>query len=171
MIRTSPKLPNKVLRIVPQMNDVSTLGGEKASVNGVHLCTCTTCGARYFENNYTKFDPDQNEVCPGRPICLGCVHVQNKTFNGTILLEGLTSPQNHDEIVELVRCISHESWLVNPEWQILDWKTETERIQLKTTNAGLAIRIGKAVQRVFEGKLRITKTIDGTYADVFWKCP
>lgn len=171
MIRTSPKLPNMVRRIVPQMNDVSTLGGEKASVNGVHLCTCTTCGARYFENNYTKFDPDQNEVCPGRPICLGCVHVQNKTFNGTILLEGLTSPQNHDEIVELVRCISHESWLVNPEWQIFDWKTETERIQLKTTNAGLAIRIGKAVQSVFEGKLRIAKTIDGTYADVFWKCP
>lgn len=171
MIRTSSKLPNKVRRIVPQMDDDSTSGGKKASVNGVHLCTCTICGARYFENNYKNFDLNQNEVCPGRPICLGCVQVQNKSFNGSILLEGLTSPQKHDEIVELVHCISHESWLVNPEWQIFDWKTETERIQLKTTNAGLAIRIGKAVQRVFDGNLRITKTIDGRYADVFWKYP
>ena len=169
MSRSTSKLPAGAGRHPARQNLDSTTTREKRAQAGELVCK--SCGAQYHEKHWYTIDQSLkfgDNAKMKETLCPGCYRVQNKIFNGRVVLQGSVLRDKPDELMKVIERVTHECWLDNPTSQMFDVDKSDGQLELKTTTEWLATRIGKSLKRAYKGELHINSSPDKRNVDVVW---
>ena len=135
---------------------------------------CPVCDA-FFENKHwypagekvgektdIKFENASKSLCPG------CFAVEHQIAEGEVRLESPELVQHGDEVLNLIANVEAQCQRDNPKSRIFTIKREGSLIEFKTTTKWLATRIGKQIQKAFNGSLAIKRAPYEKYVRVHW---
>jgi hypothetical protein len=140
---------------------------------------CEICGDIYADRRWSKpadargtrkhlhFRPANKVVCPA------CKRVREGVPSGFLHLEGEFLAAHRDEIERLVRNEAERASEDNPLARIMKWEPgEKERrgsLTVTTTTEHLAQRLGRAVEKAYNGKVRYDFSHENKLAHVWWR--
>ena len=135
---------------------------------------CTNCGAICVEKHWSiDIDKAQN-ILQGDHIrdvlCPGCKKIKEQIHCGEVIIEGSFSPADKEAFLRIVKHTEEKSWLRNPMSKITSILNEKDRIEIQTTTALLAERIGKELDKFHKGKLEIKRSPGEKFTRVLWLC-
>jgi NMD protein affecting ribosome stability and mRNA decay len=133
-------------------------------------CYCTNCGAIGFQKRW-YFDPVQEQTLRQDKdaevvLCPGCTRVEQQLYEGEIVLAKSNTSALIGEIIALIKHTEGKCWYKNPIAKIAGVTEEGEILHIQTTTKFLAERIGKKLQKTFNGHLE-TKRSD-EIVRVYW---
>ena len=125
------------------------------SMNGVAVCN--KCRA-VFQNKRWSIDEDlyaskikeknvQSIQCPA------CKKVRDNFPGGILKLKGPFLHEHKSEILNLIRNEEQKAMGFNPLERIMDIVMTPKGVEITTTNEKLAQRIGKSIQKAYQGKV------------------
>lgn len=128
---------------------------------------CPSCGATYRQGRWTwNPAPEQAHRTP----CPACRRVRDGYPAGVVLVEGGFAARHRDEIQALVRNVEDREKHERPLKRIM---SRAERdggvLEIATTDAHLARRIGDALWRAYQGELDYQYTDAENLLRVHWK--
>lgn len=137
------------------------------------MAICTTCKAIYqnkrwfydeelYRKNFTK-------ETTNRVTCPGCQKVQDRYYEGVLVLEGKFFSEHKDEILTLVNKEAQKVAQRSPLERIIQIVPEGDsRVSVETTTEKLAQRLGRAVYRAYKGELDFRWSEMNKFARVYW---
>lgn len=160
--------PSGVGRHGPRQGLSSSTTKEKKARSG--YLVCSQCLAEYHEKHW--YSTDSSLEAPDRvrmeSICPGCYRVEKRIWNGEVIIEGLDKFASRSELTSLLKRVEHECWLDNPTSRILGTIETEDKLEIKTTTAWLARRLGKEVESAFRGHLEINELTDKEMLYIHW---
>lgn len=160
--------PSGIGRHSPRQGLPSGTSKEKKAQPGFRVCS--QCGAEYHDKHW--YSADSSLEVPDRvreeSVCPGCYRVEKRIWNGEVLIEGLDKLVSKSELKSLLKRVEHECWLDNPTCRIIGTVETEARLEMKTTTAWLARRLGKEVEKAFNGRLEINELTDKEMVYVHW---
>lgn len=133
---------------------------------------CTGCHAVYHLKHW-RFDEDlyrhSNQRSDVRRItCPACQKVADNYAEGTVVLSGDFLGAHHDEIMNLITNEEERAKGINPLERIVRVTDDGTGVTVTTTNEKLAQRIGRALQKAYQGAVTYRWSEDTKYAHVTW---
>jgi len=101
-------------------------------------------------------------------ICPGCRKVQVKDPGGVLTLAGGFWQQHRDEILNLIHNEEKRAIGTNPLERVIDIETDGDRLVVQTTNEKLVQRLGRALQKAYDGAVVYKWSEDNKVARVNW---
>lgn len=146
-----PQMTNKIKRIDSSADPYLFSEG----MNGVAVCK--KCRA-VFHNKRWSIDEDlYKSKIKEKNIksiqCPACKKVRDNFPGGILKLKGAFLHEHKDEILNLIRNEEQRAMGFNPLERIMDINTTSKGLEITTTNEKLAQRIGKSIQRAYQGKV------------------
>ncbi len=136
---------------------------------------CKTCGDVYADRRWSKPDPkrDSKKHPHFRPakrvICPACKRMRDLIPSGYLHLEGDFLSEHRDEIERLIHNEADRASIDNPLARIMKWERVAKgRITILTTTEHLAQRLGHAINKAFNGKVRYDFSHENKLAHVWW---
>ncbi|OGP16815.1 MAG: hypothetical protein A2V21_305525 [Deltaproteobacteria bacterium GWC2_55_46] len=137
------------------------------------MALCGRCGAVYHGKRWYQ----RHELPPTlveRPntetvFCPGCQKTRDKYPEGYLTIEGKFVEAHADEIVGLINSKEERQSSINPLEQVMEIKRFDGRIEVKTTTGKLAQRIGRILQKTYDGEITYKWSVDTKLARVVWK--
>jgi NMD protein affecting ribosome stability and mRNA decay len=124
-------------------------------ING--MAVCKKCHA-IFNNKRWTLDEDlynekigQKGTC--KVVCPACRKVKDKFPGGIIRLKGGFLADHKDEILHLIKNEEQRAKGFNPLERIMSIHDIKSGIEITTTNEKLAQRIGKRLQKAYQGRV------------------
>lgn len=152
------------------------LGGTDPYVDqeaGPSGATCKRCGAVYYNKRWyaSQEDLPEREVpisAPSGVLCPGCQRVVEKNPEGYVSFSGRFLKEHKEEISNLIRHEARKAKGFNPLDQIISWEAEPESFEITTTSKKLAQRLGRAVQKAYDGDFEMSRSEKNEVFRVYW---
>jgi hypothetical protein len=136
---------------------------------------CAGCGAVYQKRRWYKqgstllhLHRDPAAPIPVR-ICPGCRRAKNDNPHGFLHADGTFTKSHRDEIERFLRNEAAAADVDNPIAHVLNWGDDgTGGLLVTTTSEHLAIRLGRALEKTFNGRLLFGFSHENKLAHVWW---
>jgi hypothetical protein len=137
---------------------------------------CEVCGDVYADRRWSK--PDDERITPKHPhfrpakkvVCPACKRERDGVPSGYLRLQGKFLSTHRDEIERLVRNEAERASEDNPLARIMNWERDSKgRLVVTTTTEHLAQRLGHAIEKAFDGKVRYDFSHENKLAHVWWR--
>ena len=136
---------------------------------------CAGCGAVYMHKRWNHSATAHTRAAKaGQPIdmriCAGCQRQYSGVPHGFVHVDGTFVLSHRDDIVNLLKNETARAAEDNPLGRIIDWSTDghTADVLLSTTTEHLAIRLGRALQKAFDGRVLYGFSHENKLAHVWW---
>jgi hypothetical protein len=137
---------------------------------------CVGCGAIYVNRRWSRNAAARLQASgfTGGPIqarvCPACRRRQSGGPRGFVHVDGEFVAVHRDEIVRLLRNEAERAIEDNPLAQLLDWTdTGAGGLLVTTTTEHLAVRLGRALEKAYDGKLLFGFSHENKLAHVWWQ--
>jgi hypothetical protein len=128
---------------------------------------CPDCGAIYHRGRWSWTAEAPQDAAATR--CSACQRIADDYPAGELTLTGAFAIANQREILNLVRNIENTENREHPMNRIMRVREEHDRLLITTTDIHLPKRIGRALQRAWEGELDIHFDEAGYYTRISWQ--
>jgi len=136
---------------------------------------CEVCGDVYADRRWSKPDPERfSKKHPHfrpaqRVLCPACKRVRNGVPSGYLHLEGQFLSDHREEIEQLIHNEADRASVDNPLARIMKWEKDKKGIiTILTTTEHLAQRLGHAIYKAYNGKVRYDFSHENKFAHVWW---
>lgn len=136
---------------------------------------CAGCGAIYMNRHWSRSVSARARVARGvgQPIavrvCPACRRATTGVPHGFLHVDGEFVGVHRDEILRLLHNEVDRAAEDNPLGQVLDWGDDgTGGLLITTTTEHLAIRLGRALEKTFDGKVLYGFSHENKLAHVWW---
>jgi hypothetical protein len=137
--------------------------------------TCIRCGAVYAERRWTLADTPKKVGKPkhwhpaDKVLCPACKQQQEGIPSGFVYLDGAFLLAHRDEIERLLHNEAERGAVDNPLAKIMNLNTDEKgRLTVTTTTEHLAARLGRALEKAFDGEVRFDFSHENKLARVYW---
>lgn len=160
--QSSPK------RINPRQKDPFTI---RRPATG--LAVCQECHA-IFEKKRWHFDEARYKIlCRKRDVgvttCPACRKIRDRYVEGVLTLRWAGLTAHRSEVLNLLRKVEARAKDVNPLVRIMQIEPGRKEWTIATTNVVLAQRLGRELERAFNGKARYHWAHGDKLARVVWE--
>lgn len=138
--------------------------------------TCIQCGAVYSDRRWTLADTPKKvgkhkHYHPAdKVLCPACKQQQEGVPCGFVSLDGAFLSAHRDEIERLLYKEMERAAVDNPLARIMNLEADAKgRLIVTTTTEHLAERLGKALEKAFDGEIRFDFSHENKLARVYWK--
>lgn len=136
---------------------------------------CPSCGNVYYKKTWHRPDVLDDRVQLSGPveelpgsICPGCQKVEDEYFYGELKIVATPFLREHrEEIANLINNEVERAQEKNPLSKLVQVDVEGDEAHFATTNGKLAERLGRALDKAYQGELEIKKT--EPYVRVSWR--
>jgi|SRR5262245_31104320 len=151
-------------------------GSHRASRAMTEPAVCGICGDVYADRRWSK--PDEKRITQKHPhfrpakkvVCPACKRVRDRIPSGYLHLQGKFLTSHHDEIERLLRNEAERASEDNPLARIMNWEKDSKgRLTVTTTTEHLAQRLGRAIEKAFDGKVRYDFSHENKLTHVWWQ--
>lgn len=136
---------------------------------------CAGCGAIYANRRWSRSlnARVRADARGGGPIavriCPACRRARSGMPHGFVHIDGEFVRRHRDEILRLLHNEVDRAAEDNPLGQVLDWGDDgTGGLLVTTTTEHLAIRLGRALEKAFDGKVLYGFSHENKLAHVWW---
>ena len=136
---------------------------------------CAGCGAVYIHKHWTLSPTARlRSRKPGEPvqvrICGACRRRQSGVPHGFVHVDGEFVRLHRADIVNLLKNEATRAAEDNPLAQIIDWHESghNDDVLVTTTTEHLAIRLGRALEKAFDGRVLYGFSHENKLAHVWW---
>ena len=159
--------PSRIRRNVQQYGDPYLPKLDRGEV-----AVCTRCHAIY-QRRHWFFDEDLfNRAAVQQPTrhvtCPACRKIEDDYPEGEVVLRGDFLQAHHTEIMNLVSNEEERAKGLNPLERIVRVTRGDGALRITTTNEKLAQRIGRALQKSYQGDVQYKWSEDTKYLRVEW---
>ncbi len=146
-----PQMSNKIKRIDSSADPYLLSSG----MNGVAVCK--KCQA-VFNNKRWSIDEDLYKIKVDEKgvktiQCPACKKVRDKFPGGILKLKGAFLQEHISEILNLIKNEEQRAMGFNPLERVMEINTTSKGLEITTTNEKLAQRIGKSIQKAYQGRV------------------
>ena len=125
--------------------------------------TCSRCGAVYYNKRWYRSAADLPErdttiAFATSLLCPGCQRVVEKNPGGYVSFSGRFLREHTDEIRNLINREVGKAKGFNPLDKIISWENTPEGFEITTTSKKLAQRLGRAVQKAYDGDFEMSRS-------------
>ncbi|MEB3198453.1 MAG: hypothetical protein VKP62_14735 [Candidatus Sericytochromatia bacterium] len=143
-----------------------------AHVAGYGEAICTDCQAIWRHKRW-QLDAIGASRLAGHPRvrrlrCPACTQIARHEYDGEVFLEGPLVSKDHGAILGLLRNTEWRLRQNNPLARLARIERTGDRLRILTITPFLAERIGKEMQKAYDGTLRITHAQRERFTRVFW---
>jgi NMD protein affecting ribosome stability and mRNA decay len=134
---------------------------------------CPECGAIYHDQHWTMDEAIviqltiEREQQP-RVVCPTCRKSDARDPGGIVTLRGGFWREHRDEILNLIRNEEKRTLETNPHERLIDIAEEGDSLVVWTTNEKLAQRLGRALEKAYDGELEYQWPVDNKLVRVNW---
>jgi NMD protein affecting ribosome stability and mRNA decay len=159
--------PSRIRRNVQQFGDPYI-----PKLNHGETAVCTRCHAIY-QRRHWFFDDDLFNRSAVQPqtrhvVCPACHKIQDNYPEGEVVLRGTFLQAHRSEIMNLVSNEEDRAKGLNPLERIVRITEGNGTLLVTTTNEKLAQRIGRALQKAYQGDVSYKWSEDTKYLRVEW---
>ena len=133
---------------------------------------CTRCHAvchdKHWYTDPEEFKDLSKDKSAERALCPGCKRIDQKIYDGQVVLEGEFWKGHKDTVMGLIKHTEGKAWHHNPRARIATIQEDGNRMEILTTTKWLAERIGKEMHKSFKGKLKIQPLPREKFVRVYW---
>lgn len=136
---------------------------------------CAGCGAVYANKHWTHSADARLRAAgaAGRPItvriCAACHRRTEGLPHGFVHVDGEFVATHRDDILRLLHNEADRALEDNPLGQVLDWGDDgMGGLLVTTTTEHLAIRLGRALEKAFSGRVLFGFSHENKLAHVWW---
>jgi hypothetical protein len=136
---------------------------------------CGGCGAVYVGERWSRAaEARVRTTHAGRPIsvriCKPCRRSRSGVPHGFVHVDGQFVRSHRDDIVRLLKTEAANAAEDNPLAQIVAWHDNghPDDVLVTTTTEHLAVRLGRALERAFDGRVRYGSSHVNKLAHVWW---
>lgn len=133
---------------------------------------CALCGAVYKKRRWVANDdaPIATKAAglARVTLCPGCKSRKEGVPSGYLQASGDFLAAHRDDIEHLLRNEAARAAEDNPLGQIIDWKGKGSILALTTTTEHLVQRLGHALEKAFDGKVKYDFSHENKLARVSW---
>jgi uncharacterized Zn finger protein len=134
---------------------------------------CPECGAIYHDQHWTLDEAIAIRLTIERErqpsvVCPTCRKSDVKDPGGIVTLSGAFWREHRDEILSLIRNEALRTIETNPHERLIDVAEEGDDLVVWTTNEKLAQRLGRALEKAYDGKLEYQWPVDNKLVRVNW---
>jgi NMD protein affecting ribosome stability and mRNA decay len=153
---------------------VDHLGGRKRPPRApAEPALCAGCGAIYTRKRWSRAPGARLHAAPGQPlairVCPACRRRAEGAPHGFVHVDGEFVARHQDEILRLLHNEVERSAEDNPTAQVLDWGDDgSGGLLITTTTEHLAVRLGRALERAFDGRVLFGFAHENKLAHVWW---
>lgn len=135
---------------------------------------CERCGATYSHRRWTsKGAPKGNLSAPDQKakstLCPACKQASHGVPSGFVHVSGKFFMKHRGDIGALLRNEAERDAQDNPLARIMGWEDAEDQLVVKTTTEHLAQRLGHALEKAFDGKVRYDFSHENKLARVYWE--
>ncbi|MGB9824594.1 MAG: BCAM0308 family protein [Candidatus Hydrothermia bacterium] len=136
---------------------------------------CPTCGLVYHSKTWKKDEELLKNLKLHKDVsykdCPACRKIKDDYPLGILLIQGniLNQKERIEEALNLVKHEEEKEQMSNPLARIMKIENYGDRIEIKTTTEGLAIRLGKALNKAYQGELEMIFSEHEKFLRVIWK--
>jgi NMD protein affecting ribosome stability and mRNA decay len=117
---------------------------------------CKGCDAVYRQQRWVR-DAALRELLlsagtPSQALCPACRKIEERSPDGVLVLRGAYWPAHRSEILHLVRNEVAQASRKNPLGSLLGIHEEDCELVIETTNAKLAQRLGRSLEKAHHGQ-------------------
>ena len=159
--------PSRIRRNVQQYGDpyLSKLNQGEGTV-------CTRCHAVY-QRRHWLFDEQLYRQAAAlsktrQVLCPACKKIADNYAQGEVVLRGAFLEAHREEIMHLIANEEARAKGLNPLERIVRITRRSGALTVTTTNEKLAQRIGRALQKAYQGEVSYRWSEDTKYAHVKW---
>ncbi len=138
------------------------------------MAICTECRAVYHNKRW-YLDESLYERAAGlketyRTLCPACRKIRDRFPGGIVTLSGDFLKEHREEIMNLIRNEEKEAMGKNPLERIIEIREiEEGKMEITTTNEKLAQRIGRSLEKAYEGSVEYKWSEDVKLLRVWWE--
>lgn len=149
-------------------------GARRGSMAMKEPASCRECGAIYINRRWTMREPDLSDSArrgyrPVRSIlCPACQQVSSGIFGGYLTVDGSFYREHKAEIGRLIANEAGRALDDDPLSRIMDEAESDGRLSIKTTTEHLAQRLGKALEKAYDGETDYDFSHENKLARVHW---
>jgi hypothetical protein len=133
---------------------------------------CPECGAIYHRQHWTLDEAMVARLSMEREqpmvVCPTCRKSDVKDPGGIVTLSGGFWRQHRDEILNQIRNEEQESIKTHPQERLISIAEEGDDLVVWTTNEKLAQRLGRALEKAYDGELEYKWSHDDKLVRVNW---
>lgn len=137
------------------------------------MAVCKKCRAVYHNKRWYLDDELYKKTSKlkevNKVLCPACLKIKDKFPGGIVRLKGLFLKEHREEIMNLIRNAEERAREINPLERIIGINEIKDGMEVTTTNERLAQRIGKSLQRAYQGEVEYKWTHDDKLVRVEWK--
>jgi NMD protein affecting ribosome stability and mRNA decay len=134
---------------------------------------CSKCGSVFQNRRWTaseKINADTRLHDAKLGICPACQQIASGVAGGFVHIDGSFLKGHETEILNLLRNEEQRAIEDNPLSRIIKWDKDDEgELQIKTTTEHLAQRLGHALEKAFDGKVKYDFSHENKVARVSWQ--
>ena len=136
---------------------------------------CAGCGAAYVNRRWSRSAAARLRAAgfTGGPIdariCPACRRRESGVPRGFVHVDGEFAAARRDEIVRLLRNEAERAIEDNPLAQVLEWTDTGAGLLVTTTTEHLAVRLGRALEKAYDGRLLFGFSHENKLAHIWWQ--
>jgi hypothetical protein len=170
-MRTTKRYTNTTFTHRPEPHD--DLRAQEAPAEPI---VCAGCGAIYLRKHWSHDASARARAAAaqGEPvavrICAACRRGRTGVPHGFVHVDGGFVRTHRAELVNLLRNEAARAAEDNPLAQVMDWGDDGHRddVLVTTTTEHLAVRLGRALQKAFDGRVLYGFSHENKLAHVWW---
>ncbi|MDI6850943.1 MAG: BCAM0308 family protein [bacterium] len=135
---------------------------------------CPTCGLVYHNKTWKRDDELAKKMKSTKEVeykdCPACRKVKDNYPLGVFIIKGEVV-NDERRIAEIQNLIKHEvekESVSNPLARVMKIEKFDDRFEISTTTEGLAVRIGKAVNKAYQGEIEFIFSESDKFLRVIW---
>jgi len=137
------------------------------------MAVCTKCHTVYYKKRwYIDEDLYQKKMLMKKiekVLCPACRKIKDNFPGGIVRLRGAFLIDHKDEIMNLIRNEEERARGFNPLERIIKINDVKSELEITTTNEKLAQRIGKSLQKAYQGNVEYKWSNDTKLIRVNWE--
>ena len=134
---------------------------------------CPVCGLVYHNKRWTKDDHLLHSIkeVAEKHKCPSCRKIEDRFAMGVVFISSESDfiKKHKSEINNLIRNEEKREFIRNPLDRIMSLKEKGNEFTVQTTSENLAIAIGKALHRAYNGEVKFSFSRENKQARVYWK--
>lgn len=133
---------------------------------------CATCHAIWDNKHWTLDEPRYQALAIDPAIqavtCPGCERVERQEYDGEVTLTSPLIPLNEEAVLGLIYNTERHVRANNPIARIASLTISGDTIRVLTITPFLAERIGKELQKAYDGQLKLSHPERAEFIRVTW---
>ncbi|RJR16528.1 MAG: ATPase [Nitrospiraceae bacterium] len=123
----------------------------------IGMAVCRKCHAVFMNKRWTLnealYEKKMDEKSTRKVVCPACRKVKDKFPGGVVRIKGEFLAEHKSEIMNLIKNEEQRAKGFNPLERIMSISNIKSGIEIMTTNEKLAQRIGKRLQKTYQGRV------------------